>query len=308
MALVVLLPVPVRLALATPARAVPQGPGWCLEPKIDGWRVCVHTAAGIVQSRNGNDLAHRFPEIVAAGHVLGDVVIDGEMVALRDGRLDFTALALFPPARASVGVVIYYACFDLLATDTTDRRREPYRTRRARLADLLAGAGPLLQQVPMTTDRQVAARWLDPAMAEVGIEGCVAKPADAPYRAGRASGWLKIRQKVLMDCLVVGITGPAQRPESLVLAHPKPANRPRLIGVTLPLPRPVAEQLGVLLTPLDEPRQPLPGVLLGLPGHPASDYQPVQPALIVEVEADPLIEYGRLRHRVRLHRVRSEPS
>jgi ATP-dependent DNA ligase len=42
-----------------------------------------------VQSRRDNNLAQRFPEIVAAARGIGDLVLDGELVALRDGRLDF---------------------------------------------------------------------------------------------------------------------------------------------------------------------------------------------------------------------------
>lgn len=82
-----------RLALARDEREVP-GPDrrWAFEPKLDGWRAVVFTATGVMQPRRDNDLAGRFPEIVTAARTIGDLVVDGEVVALREGRLEFGAL------------------------------------------------------------------------------------------------------------------------------------------------------------------------------------------------------------------------
>jgi len=66
------------------------------------------TATGVVQSRRDNDLASRFPEIVMAARRRRDLVLDGELVALREGKLDFGALTSFPASRAAAGVTIYY--------------------------------------------------------------------------------------------------------------------------------------------------------------------------------------------------------
>src|SRR5689334_5822798 len=131
---------PVAVALARDEPEVPgPDPRWLYQPKFDGWRCLLFTASGVVQSRRDNNLATRFPEIVTAGRWLGDVVLDGELVALRDGRLDFGALTSFPPARAAAGVVIYYIAFDLLAEAQTDLRGEPYRSRLDRLREVFAG-------------------------------------------------------------------------------------------------------------------------------------------------------------------------
>ena len=45
----------------------------------------------------------RFPEITTTGGALGDVVLDGEIVALRDGKLDFAALTTSPTRRSAAG-------------------------------------------------------------------------------------------------------------------------------------------------------------------------------------------------------------
>jgi ATP-dependent DNA ligase len=93
------------------------------------------TQLGVVQSRRDNDLALRFPEIVAAGRQLGDVVLDGEVVALREGRLDFGALTSSPNSRTEAGVTIYYIAFDLLAERDRDWRPGPQDQRRSRLEE-----------------------------------------------------------------------------------------------------------------------------------------------------------------------------
>jgi ATP-dependent DNA ligase len=97
-----------------------------------------------LQSRNGNDLARRFPGVVDAAAELGDVVLDGELVALRDGRMDFAAMASAPASRASAGVV-YYVAFDLLAVAGDDLRPQPHRLRRDELTALFDGANLPLQ-------------------------------------------------------------------------------------------------------------------------------------------------------------------
>jgi ATP-dependent DNA ligase len=63
-------------------------------------------------------------------------VLDGEVVALRAGHLDFGALTSNPRERPGAGVTIYFVAFDLLADSTTDLRSKRYRQRRTRLERL----------------------------------------------------------------------------------------------------------------------------------------------------------------------------
>jgi bifunctional non-homologous end joining protein LigD len=90
-------------------------------------------------------------------------------------------------------VTIYYVTFDLIFEDDRDWRPQPYRARRLRLEQLLAGIEPPLQLSPATTDQKQAMQWLNPAMAHRGIEGILVKDRDKPYRAGRTGDWRKIR-------------------------------------------------------------------------------------------------------------------
>jgi ATP-dependent DNA ligase len=255
---------PVALTLARDETTLPApSPRWIYEPKMDGWRAALFTRTGYVQSRRDNNLAARFPEIAAAGRGLGDVVLDGELVALRDGRLDFGALTSTPGSRADLAITIYYIAFDLLAEATRDWRPEPYHQRRQQLEDLFDGVAPPLQLMPNTTDQGESMRWMDPTNAQVGIEGVVVKTADQPYRAGRTGDWLKIRHTVVVDAVVVGVTGKPQWPAELVLARPDETGELRQIGLSLPLAPRLRDQAGQHVTPTGQPPVRLSSGLFG---------------------------------------------
>ncbi|MFG2887923.1 hypothetical protein [Streptomyces sp. NPDC048248] len=82
-----------RPALALPVKDIPEGPGWALEPKWDGWRRRFHTRSGRVWNRNGTDLTHPFSDVAHAARSLPDAVLDGELVAVTDtGEVAFERL------------------------------------------------------------------------------------------------------------------------------------------------------------------------------------------------------------------------
>lgn len=292
------------MVLAQPDREVPvsrSGVSWSFEPKFDGWRAVLFTAAGVLQSRRDNNLADRFPEVFPAAARLGDVVLDGEIVALRDGRLDFGALTSRPAARAGTGVSIYFVAFDLLAVDASDLRPLPYRERRIRLEQLFAGVKPPLQLAPSTTDRAAALDWMRSEMSTVGIEGIVAKRMDAPYRSGRTGAWVKIRQLTVVDAIVIGVTGSPAQPTEVVLARRDEAGQLRQIGLSLPLAPGLRTQVGDHVTLTGEP---LAQTSTGAFGRGLTRYHPVLPTLVVEVEAEASVDSFTSRLRPRVHRTR----
>lgn len=297
---------PVELVLAKSSERVPgPDPRWAFEPKFDGWRGVLFRSAGVLQSRRGSDLAVRFPEVMAAAESLGDVVLDGEVVALREGRLDFGALASSPRSRAAAGVTIYYVAFDLLAANTRDLRGDVYRVRRERLEGLFANAAPPLQLVPSTPDRDTALAWMRGEVAEIGIEGVVAKLVDRAYRPGRTGDWVKTRQKTVVDAVVVGVTGAVDRPEEVVLARRDNTGELRRIGLSLPLPPRLRDEVGQHVTSTGEP---LALVSSGAFGRGRTEYQPVRPTLVVEVEAEASVEFFTSRLRPRVYRLRLDLS
>src|SRR4249919_3326901 len=107
---------------ARPAPALPEdGQEGCysLEPRLDGWRcVAFHQADGRVagQSRRRKRLTTFFPEVAAAvgEQVPAGSVLDGELVAYREGRCDFAALQRRITGRLSPAGPVTLVVFDLL--------------------------------------------------------------------------------------------------------------------------------------------------------------------------------------------------
>ncbi|GAA4890794.1 ATP-dependent DNA ligase [Saccharopolyspora cebuensis] len=251
-----------------------------------------------VWSRQGRRLDARFPELLSPAEV--GAVLDGEIVAVRGGRLEFGALQQSPQRRREEGVTVVLWAFDLLSFEGRSLRSLPYRQRRAELADWITTAGDgTVQLMPATPSRSGALEWLGPAWAEVGVQGVVAKPFAGTYRRGTASGWLKIRSRATTEAAVLGIarTGAVV----LVLGRPGPDGALRPAGVSAPLAAPVAAELRPQLHAAGAQRW-LPGAL---PGQDPVLYAPVEP-VVVEVLADAAVDHGRWRHPVRV--VRSRPD
>src|SRR5256885_15582391 len=93
--------------LSSAAEALPAGEGWLFEPKWDGFRALVFRDGDeiLLQSRDEKPLNRYFPELLAP---LADAfpercVVDGEIVIVGVGGLDFAALLLgIPPAVSRV--------------------------------------------------------------------------------------------------------------------------------------------------------------------------------------------------------------
>ncbi|MEU5900332.1 ATP-dependent DNA ligase [Streptomyces venezuelae] len=277
-----------------------------VEPKMDGWRLQVHTGAGRLWSRHGTDLTAAFSDLAALTRQVPDCVLDGELLAvLPEGTISFAKLQ----TRAGRGprrneqFTVHLAAFDVLAVGTTDWRPRPRQERRAELLHLLADAPPALRPLPSTTSLDTARLWVG---ALEGVEGLVGKP-DRPYSAGLASGWLKWRRRHTSDAIVLGVSGRTAATQALVLGLPY-RNDFRAVGVSLPLTRALAGDLISRLRPSGLTEQRLPGTVGGLPGAAPVAYLPVIPDVVVEIEADQErpTEFGRFRHRPRVLRVRGD--
>jgi bifunctional non-homologous end joining protein LigD len=122
---------------ATLAKRAPATDGWAWELKWDGIRAIAYVEGGRVrfETRNGNDVSHRYPELRKLGEALGarEVILDGEIVAFDDrGRPSFERLQSRmhvegeSTIRRLVGQVpVTYIVFDLLWDEghsTVDRR------------------------------------------------------------------------------------------------------------------------------------------------------------------------------------------
>jgi bifunctional non-homologous end joining protein LigD len=209
-------PKAVTLMLADTAERAFSREGWLFEPKLDGYRVLAARggAEPRLLTRNGNDCASGFPEVVRAIAALpfARLALDGEVVALDEqGRPSFQRLQGRARLRrpidirhAAVNTPVTYYAFDLLGFEDFDLRPLPLTARKAILRRVLPPVGPLryLEHV------EEAGEALYREAERLGLEGIVGKKADSPYRAGRSPAWLKLRSRRTADFVVVGFTAP----------------------------------------------------------------------------------------------------
>jgi bifunctional non-homologous end joining protein LigD len=206
----------VKPMLADPMGAPFSRKGWLFEAKHDGYRMigAREDGEGLLFTRNGTPAARRFPEVARALEALpyDHIVLDGEIVAA-DGegrpsfqRLQQRALLQRPRdiERATVENPVTFFVFDLLAFGDRDLRPLPLVRRKALLEELLPRYGPL-RFTPHFVERGEA---VFAQVAELGLEGMMAKRADAPYKAGRWPEWKKLRILATADFVIVGYTAP----------------------------------------------------------------------------------------------------
>jgi len=185
--------------LCTLVDHVPTGSAWLHEIKYDGYRALVAVADGRARvfTRTGLDWTDRFAAVAqAAAAIPGTALLDGEVVAEKDGRPDFSTLK---DAIASGGAMRFLA-FDLLHRDGEDLAPLPLVQRKDRLRATL----PADDRIAFAEHVLGTGERLFDAMCAAGLEGVVSKLADAPYRSGRTRGWVKAKCLRRQEFVVVG--------------------------------------------------------------------------------------------------------
>jgi ATP-dependent DNA ligase len=135
-------------------------------------------------------------------------VIDGEIVIVTGGGLDFDALQLrLHPAASRVAKLVQdapasFVGFDLLAAAGKSQMAAPQSERRQQLEQLLGDVGPPIYLTPVTRDRALAIDWLT-RFEGAGLDGVIAKPADLAYQPGKRA-MIKIKHARTAECVVAG--------------------------------------------------------------------------------------------------------
>jgi len=197
---------PYPFFLASPLEGAPEALGeradWLVEWKWDGIRAQLIRRRGQVWlwSRGEDLITNRFPEItLAATHLPDGTLLDGEVLAFRDGRpMPFSALQQRIGRQRQVAqimqtVPVVFVVYDVLEHDGVDVRQEPLGARRERLMSLLRDVPVVLR----LSEEVTAATWPDLAQLrlesrERGVEGFILKRRDSVYGVGRRKGaWWK---------------------------------------------------------------------------------------------------------------------
>ena len=152
-------------------------------------------------SRGEELILEKYPEMEADAAQLPDgTVLDGELVAWRDGRVLPFGEMQRRIGRKTVGkklladVPVHFIAFDMLEWDGDDHRETPLGTRREKL-DALCRDRDFDRIMP--SELMTAASWeelgeLRANSREFNVEGLMLKRLDGPYATGRVTGvWWK---------------------------------------------------------------------------------------------------------------------
>ncbi len=321
------LPVPYPLppAEAKQVDAIPTGPGWLYEPKWDGFRCLAFRDGDEVrlQSKSCKPLERYFPKVVAALRGTGArrFVLDGELVVPVEGTLSFEQLLQrIHPAASRVQLLAerhsaLFIVFDLLLAERggplVERPLAERRERLVRFAERYLDPATTRTRVsPQTEDTEQAQRWLE--SERIGLDGIVAKLAEAPYASGERTAMQKVKRLRTVDCVVGGFRyGTRSKVAgSLLLGLYDDDSLLHHVGHTSNIPR--AERAA--LTRRLEAIREAPGFTGKAPGGPSrwstersAEWVPLRAELVVEVRYDHFSE-GRFRHGTSFQRWRPDKA
>jgi bifunctional non-homologous end joining protein LigD/DNA ligase-1 len=191
------------------------------EIKWDGYRCLAfldsHTR---LLSRNQHDMTNIFPE-------LGNLhlytkkqgcLIDGEVIALRNGKPSFIELQKRAQLRNKEmiefrrrQIPIIYVVFDLLFYNQIEVYNRPLNERRQLLYDNFKAKDELILASFIETKGQSYFK----AISELGLEGVVAKKNGSVYHPGkRSKDWLKFKRKIHQNFIICGYLINTEKAES----------------------------------------------------------------------------------------------
>jgi bifunctional non-homologous end joining protein LigD len=188
-----------------------SGEDWLFEIKWDGFRAIAYINEALsLESRNQKELKYNFPELEELSQLAHNVVLDGEIVVVKEGKPDFQALLERGQAASPVEIElqakrspVVYVVFDILEKDgvslvdlpLTERKRilkeSVKEGKHVVLSDFVEGKGESYYRIAL----------------EKGLEGVMAKKKNSVYEQGVRSGsWLKIKKLRSCDCVIFGYT------------------------------------------------------------------------------------------------------
>ena len=184
---------------------------WLFEVKWDGFRAIATVNDHFsLKSRNGIELKYNFPEISELKQLAQNVVVDGELIIMKDRLPDFQEMLLRAKAtrqRDIEGKVksqpATYVIFDILEKDGKPLTELPLIERKR----ILEESVKVGKHVCLVDSIEKLGEEYYKIVVANGLEGVVAKKKDSTYEQGLRSGsWLKIKPLKSCDCVIFGYT------------------------------------------------------------------------------------------------------
>ncbi len=216
---------PIKPMLAEKAKEPLDSEEFLYELKWDGTRCIAYIQGSNVRLQNRRllDITYRYPEFGSLAKAVDgeDVILDGEIVMLKEGVPDFKTLQrrehITDPHRISILSRLspaMYIVFDILYFRQERLFKRPLMERRRLLEELVREGEHIIisrtyrEGIPLF--REAVKR---------GFEGIMAKERRSLYQPGvRSRSWLKIKKTIDIDAVVCGWIDSEKRPfASLVL-------------------------------------------------------------------------------------------
>ena len=203
-----------RPMLASTSKEPFDGSDWLFEVKWDGYRCLAYLRGGDVylDSRNGKPLLSRFQSLSGMKEYLNctSALLDGEIVAVDGGRVDFSYLRTNPRS-------VTFVAFDILHLDGRLLVDRPLAERKELLRGAMKWGGPVALSEFVEGQGKAMFEWA----REQDLEGIMAKRKDSPYIPGmRTDNWLKVKNTHEGRFWVLGyLASPGRTIGSLVVAE-----------------------------------------------------------------------------------------
>jgi DNA ligase D-like protein (predicted ligase)/DNA ligase D-like protein (predicted 3'-phosphoesterase) len=184
---------------------------WLFEIKWDGFRAIAYIDKELsLRSRNQKELIDNFTELIELKQQKHALVLDGEIIVLNKGKVNFQAMLERGKASSETEIAIRtkqspaaYVVFDILEKDGKNLLDLPLIERKK-----------ILKETLKETEHVILADFVEEkgevyyeAILKQGLEGVMAKKKSSTYQPGvRSSNWLKIKKLLSCDCVIFGYT------------------------------------------------------------------------------------------------------
>jgi DNA ligase D-like protein (predicted ligase)/DNA ligase D-like protein (predicted 3'-phosphoesterase) len=184
---------------------------WIFEAKWDGIRALVYIGEILsIKSRNGKELLLKFPELIELKDLATEVVLDGEIIVMNKGKVDFQIVAKRNLVEKKLEIEDFQnrypatlIVFDILEKQGKSLIDLPLMERKQILKKSVREGIHVLQSP------SIERKGIDyfQAANKLGLEGIIAKRKTSTYQPGiRSNDWLKIKQVKICDCVSFGYT------------------------------------------------------------------------------------------------------
>jgi|Deesub1362A_J573_1020465.scaffolds.fasta_scaffold00151_10 DNA ligase D-like protein (predicted ligase)/DNA ligase D-like protein (predicted 3'-phosphoesterase) len=197
--------------LAQSAEAPFSSKDWIFEIKWDGIRAISYINEEFsIRSRTQRELKYNFPELAELKKLAKDIVLDGEIIVLTEGQIDFQRLIERAQTNSAKTIKLLskkfpatYVIFDILEKEGEPLLDLPLTERKKMLEEFVKEGKYVVLSIYV---EEIGEAYYEAAIKR-GMEGIIAKKKQSSYKPGRrSSDWLKIKKIKTCDCVIFGYT------------------------------------------------------------------------------------------------------